>query len=130
MDATALENHFGDLLRSDECKDLKMRALYKFLEARSIKTTEGQVRYWIQKYRLPAGAIEIHTVEELQEKYGQEIRTAYAAHTTSHKLMTALNARDPCVRITRQVAENWLRRYGGAGAGLTQILNCGHLPVI
>ena len=115
LDATALENLHGNLLRSEACKDLKMRALYNFLQAKGINTTEGQVRYWIQKYRLPPGATEVNSVDELEEKYGQEIRTAYAAHSTYHKLMGALRARSPPVRISHQVAENWLRRHGAAG---------------
>ena len=49
LDATALENLHGNLLRSEACKELKVRALYNFLQTKGINTTEGQVRYWIQK---------------------------------------------------------------------------------
>ena len=93
----------------------------------NIKVTEQTVRYWIAKHRVAIGSVIVQTVEELESQYGDEVRRVAAEHGSYHKLIKALESRDPPLKVTSQVAKNWLRRFGGDGRGVSDVLNAGHL---
>ena len=74
---------------------------------------EGAVKQWIQRYRTPAGAERVETVEDLEGRFGESIRYLAAEPISAYKFCRALYARSPPLVITDAVAKQWLRQYGG-----------------
>ena len=77
LTADQLEAQHGPMLKSVLCRDMKMRELFMYLTIMknpSVKVTEETVRYWINKYRAPAGSIAVESVEELEAQYGADVR--------------------------------------------------------
>ena len=69
LNAAQIEARYGTELATQSGGE---RALRLYLEGkhRGVKLTDGGVREWIKRYRLPAGAISITSATELDEKYG------------------------------------------------------------
>ena len=124
--AEELETKYGGEVR--ECGNVSAYYLKKALYARPtpMDVTEGVLKQWILKYRLPADAVVVSGSDELEKKYGDAIRHLAAENRTGYKLMDALKKRAPPLYVTEQAAKDWLRRYGSAEP-VTQINSAGHL---
>ena len=88
----------------------------------------GILKTWFQKYRLPAGATRIATAEELQNTYGDEIKTLHRQYQSDYTLCKALEQRKPPLYVTKNVMTGWLKKYGGQ-ASIKNVDNAGHLEL-
>ena len=131
LNADELESRHGPLLRSESCRCMKQRELFNFLTSTKyrVNVTEQTVRYWINKYRGTAGSLFVGSVTELEQKYGDNIREDHSGVNGYGRLITALSQRSPPLKITARVARLWLERFGGAGSGVSEVLNSGHLEL-
>ena len=115
--AAALEEGLGQRLRSPPLSELAS-ARYLLGGIRRLgppwdAVGEGAVKQWIQRYRTPAGAERVETVEDLEGRFGESIRYLAAEPISAYKFCRALSARSPPLVITDALAKQWLRQYGG-----------------
>ena len=85
LTADALQEKYGEELARPPLSDAKTpRMLMKALLERipPIVATDGIMKTWFQKYRLPPGAIRISSAAELEAAYGDEIRTFQKKYLT------------------------------------------------
>ena len=83
--AETLELGYGEILR--EYGELTFYKLKQKLSARAppLDVSEGVLKQWILKYRLPADAIEIMGAEDLEKRYGDAIRHLAADNRTEEE---------------------------------------------
>ena len=85
LTADALQEKYGEELARPPLSDAKTpRMLMKALLERipPIVATDGIMKTWFQKYRLPPGAIRISSAAELEATYGDEVRTLQKKYRT------------------------------------------------
>ena len=76
-----------------------------------IIVTDGMLKLWFAKFRLPSDAVTVSSAEELHRRYG-DVLPALAAHNpTAYRLMKVLQARTPPLYVSEEVLKQWLRRY-------------------
>ena len=85
LTADILQETYGEELARPPLSEAKTpRMLMKALLERipPIVATDGIMKTWFQKYRLPPGAIRISSAAELEAAYGDEIRTFQQKYLT------------------------------------------------
>ena len=78
LTADPLQTQYGEELARPPLSDAKTpRMLLKALAERipPIPATDGILKTWFQKYHLPPGAIRVSSAKELEDTYGDEIKT-------------------------------------------------------
>ena len=88
--------------------------------------SNGILKTWFQKYRLPPGAIRIASAAELEEKYGDEVKQLQLEYQSEYKLGKALEQRTPPLYVGHKIVGTWLQKYGGQ-ASVKNIDSAGHL---
>ena len=97
------------------------KALYS--RAPPLDVTEGVLKKWILKYRLPDDAISISGAEELEKKYGAAIRHLVPENRTGYKLQAALKKLSPPLYGGERTSKAWLSKDGTAKP-VTQMRIC------
>ena len=84
--AETLELGYGGILR--EYGELTAYKLKQKLSARAppVEVSEGVLKQWILKYRLPADAIKIMGAEDLEKRYGEAIRHLATGTARLHRV--------------------------------------------
>jgi len=90
--------------------------------------TNGILKTWFQKYRLPPGAIRISSAADLEETYGIEVKQLQREYQTDYKLCRALEQRKPPLYATKDIMKSWLNKYGGE-TEVRNIDSAGHLEL-
>ena len=126
--AETLELGYGEILR--EYGELTFYKLKQKLSARvpPLDVSEGVLKQWILKYRLPADAIQIMGAEDLEKRYGEAIRHLATSDCTGYKLQAALKKLSPPLYVSDQASRDWLRKYGSTEP-IVQINSAGHLEM-
>ena len=117
---------YGEIARA--YGDLTARMLKKSLYSRTppLDVTDGVLKQWVLKYRVPAGAVTLQGADELEKRYGAAIRHLVAENRTGYKLQAALKKLTPPLYVSDQASKDWLRKYGTAEP-VRQINSAGHL---
>ena len=76
-----------------------------------IIVTDGMLKLWFAKYRLPSDAVTVDSLEELHSKYGDVLPSLAAQHPTAYRLNKVLKERTPPLYVSEEVLKRWLRRY-------------------
>ena len=74
-------------------------------------------RTWFKKYRLPADAVRVDSVVELEDKYGESIKQSPDGYPTGYRLSEALQKWTPPVYVTGEICSSWLKKYTPAVSG-------------
>ena len=123
-----MEAQYGEILRQHG--NVSWYLLKKALYSRSppLDITDGVLKQWILKYRLPPDAIQILGAKDLEQRYGKAIRHLAADNCTGYKLQAALKKLRPPLYASDQAAKDWLRKYGAA-VYIVQGNSAGHLEM-
>ena len=78
-----------------------------------VKVSEGVLKSWIGKYRIPEGAARVSTVSGMVELLGDELDAYSRSNGSAFKLVRALRGRVPPVYVTDAAARTWFQRYHG-----------------
>jgi hypothetical protein len=126
--AEDLETQYGEVVRAlgNETAFKLKKALYS--RAPPLDVTEGVLKQWILKYRLPDDAVSISGAEDFEKKYGAAIRHLVPENRTDYKFMMALRALTPPLYVTKKAAKDWLHKYGSTNP-VTQINSAGELEM-
>ena len=103
---------YGEIARA--YGDLTARMLKKSLYSRTppLDVTDGVLKQWVLKYRVPAGAVTLQGADELEKRYGAAIRHLVAENRTGYKLQAALKKLTPPLYVSDQASKLWLSKYG------------------
>ena len=73
--------------------------------------TDGMLKLWFAKYRVPSDAVTVESVEELHTRYGDVLPALAAQNPTAYRLDKVLKGRTPPLHVSEEVLKRWLRRY-------------------
>ena len=65
-----------------------------------IIVSDGMLKLWFARYRLPSDAVTVSSADELHRRYGDLISEHFAQHTTAYTLRIALSQRKPPAIVT------------------------------
>ena len=109
------ETRYGDLVAREFPDFTTAYTLKRALASRvpPIIISEGILKNWFDKYRLPAGAVKVADAAALQDQCGA-ILPALAARTSRvSDIMRELKTMTPSVHASHNVITRWLRIYFG-----------------
>ena len=90
-----------------------------------IIVTDGMLKMWFAKHRLPSDAVTVSSAEELHTRYGDILPALAAQNPTPYRLMRVLKARTPPLYVSDAVLKQWFLRYFDA----MPINSAGHLEL-
>ena len=127
LTAALFEERYGRLVAEQYAEYTTARTLRVALSTHrpSIIVTDGMLKLWLQKYRVPADAVQVSSVAELVEKYGDILPGIAAENPTAYRLQRALKGCVPPVYVSDAVLKQWLQRYFDA----VPINSAGHLEL-
>ena len=76
-----------------------------------IIVTDGMLKIWFAKFRLPSDAVTVSSAEELHRRYGDLLPALAAQNPTAYRLTRVLKARTPPLYVSDAVLKQWLLRY-------------------
>ena len=88
-----------------------------------IIVTDGMLKVWFAKFRMPSDAVTISSAEELHNRYGDILPTLAAQSPTAYRLTRVLKARTPPLYVSDHIIKKWFLRYFDA----EPINSAGHL---
>ena len=94
LTAALFQELYGDLVTEHFAQYTTARTLRVALAERKppIIVTDGMLKLWFDKYRLPSDAVTVSSAEELHRRYG-DVLPAIAAHNpTAYRVMKVLKA--------------------------------------
>ena len=99
LTAALFEERYGRLVAEQYAEYTTARTLRVALSTHrpSIIVTDGMLKLWLQKYRVPADAVQVSSVAELVEKYGDILPGIAAENPTAYRLQRALKGCVPPV---------------------------------
>ena len=90
-----------------------------------IIVTDGMLKLWFAKYRLPSDAVTVSSAEELHRRYGDVLPALAAQNPTAYRLNKVLKERTPPLYVSEEVLKPWFLRYFDA----EPINSAGHLEL-
>ncbi len=129
LSCAELQRLYGDELQRPPLSEVgSAYFLMKALAARvpPVLVSFQACRTWWSYHRLPAGAVRVGSVAELEGRYGDVVRGLVVQSHTSYLLTRALLVLSPPLYASDAVVRQWLRLHGG-GDALTQVFSAGPL---
>ena len=129
LTAAQFELQYGELVRREHAEHSTARTLRRALEERRppVRVSEGVLKVWFAKQAAPPDTVIVSSAAELDEQYGEVVRSLAATHASAYKLCRAMLTATPPLRVTDGIAKEWLRRYGQV---LQYINSAGHLEML
>ena len=128
LSAEALQARYGRELAAEPYASCRTpRQLYKALclsprgSIPPVHVTVAVCKQWIDKYCTPVGSVRLDTVEELEARYGAQVRRVLHLGTTAYTFWVSLRELQPALYVTEGVARAWLLQYAGQGAPHTVV---------
>ena len=113
LTADVFEERYGDLVAREHGECTTPYTLRKALTERKepIHVTDGILKVWFAKHRVPDGAVKVSSAEELQEKYGSFPEEFAKEKPSMYKLMRALRERQPPIVASDSILKKWFKNY-------------------
>ena len=115
MELTAAMFHerYGELVSEHFAQHTTAYTLRIALSQRRppIIVTDGMLKLWFAKYRLPSDAVTVPSAEELHTRYGDVLPALAAQKPTAYRLNKVLKERTPPLYVSEDVLKRWLLRY-------------------
>ena len=94
LTAALFQELYGDLVSEHFAEYTTARTLRVALSQRKppIIVTDGMLKHWFAKYRLPSYAVTVSSAEELHTRYGDVLPAIAAQNPTAYRLMKVLKA--------------------------------------
>ena len=111
--AAVFQEQYGNLVSEQYAQYTTPHTLRMALSQRQppIIVSDGMLKVWFAKYRLPSDAVSVSSAEELNRMYGDILPALAVQHPTSYRLMRALQTRTPPVYASGPTINHWLSRY-------------------
>ena len=111
--AAVFQEQYGNLVSEHYAQYTTPYTLRMALSQRQppIIVSDGMLKVWFAKYRLPSDVVTVSSVEELNRTYGDILLALAVQHPTSYRLMRALQTRTPPVYASDSMLRNWFLRY-------------------
>ena len=94
LTAALFHERYGNLVSEHFAQYTTARTLRIALSERKppIIVTDGMLKIWFAKYRLPSDAVTVSSAEELHTRYGDVLPAIAAQNPTAYRLMKVLKA--------------------------------------
>ena len=94
LTAALFHELYGDLVSEHYAQHTTAYTLRIALSQRQppIVVTDGMLKIWFDKYRLPSDAVTVSSAEELHTRYGDVLPAIAAQNPTAYRLMKVLKA--------------------------------------
>ena len=127
LTAALFHELYGNLVSEQFAEYTTARTLRVALSQREppIIVTDGMLKIWFAKFRLPSDAVTVSSAEELHRRYGDLLPALAAQNPTAYRLTRVLKARTPPLYVSDAVLKQWLLRYFDA----EPINSAGHLEL-
>ena len=128
LTAALFQERYGALVSSEHADCETARQLRIDLQKRTppIVVSDGVLKLWFQKQRIPPGALQVKSAEELQSTCGVWLPDLVPENATAYKLSAALKSREQPVYASDGILKQWLARYCDA----TPVHSAGHLELL
>ena len=112
LTAALFHERYGELVSEHFAQHTTAYTLRIALSQRKppIIVTDGMLKLWFAKYRLPSDAVTVDSLEELHSRYGDVLPSLAAQHPTAYRLNKVLKERTPPLYVSEEVLKRWLRR--------------------
>ena len=113
LTAALFHELYGNLVSEHFAEYTTARTLRVALSQRKppIIVTDGMLKIWFAKFRLPSDAVTVSSAEELHRRYGDVLPALAAQNPTAHRLRRVLKARTPPLYVSDAVLKHWLLMY-------------------
>ena len=113
LTAAAFQSLYGNLCSEHFGQYTTARTLRIALSKRKppIIVTDGMLKIWFAKFRLPSDAVTVSSAEELHRRYGDLLPAFAAQNPTAYRLTRVLKARTPPLYVSDAVLKQWLLMY-------------------
>ena len=113
LTAALFNERYGELVSEHFAQHTTAHTLRIALSQRRppIIVTDGMLKLWFAKYRLPSDAVTVSSAEELHRMYGDVLPALAAQNPTAYRLSKVLKERAPPLYVSEEVLKRWLRRY-------------------
>ena len=113
LTAALFHERYGNLVSEHFAQYTTARTLRVALSQREppIIVTDGMLKIWFAKFRLPSDAVTVSSAEELHRRYGDLLPALAAQNPTAHRLGRVLKARTPPLYVSDAVLKQWLLMY-------------------
>ena len=113
LTAALFHELYGNLVSEQFAEYTTARTLRVALSQREppIIVTDGMLKNWFAKSRLPSDAVTVSSAEELHRRYGDLLPAPAAQNPTAHRLRRVLKARTPPLYVSDAVLKQWLLMY-------------------
>ena len=113
LTAELFHERYGELVSEHFAQHTTAYTLRIALSQRKppIIVTDGMLKLWFAKYRLPADAITVDSLEELHSGYGEVLPALAAQNPTVYRLNRVLKERTPPLYVSEEVLKRWFLRY-------------------
>ena len=127
LTAALFHERYGDLVSEHLAQHTTAYTLRIALSQRRppIIVTDGMLKLWFAKYRLPSDAVTVESVEELHTRYGDVLPALAAQSPTAYRLNKLLKELTPPLYVSEEVLKLWFLRYFDA----EPINSAGHLEL-
>ena len=127
LTAALFQEWYGNLVSEHFGQYTTARTLRVALAERQppIIVTDGMLKLWFEKFRLPSDAVTVSSAEELHREYGEILPALAAQNPTPYRLTRVLKARTPPLYVSDAVLKQWFLRYFDA----EPINSAGHLEL-
>ena len=112
LTAALFQELYGDLVSEHFAEYTTARTLRVALSQRKppIIVTDGILKLWFDKYRLPSDAVTVSSAEELHTRYGDVLPALAAQNPTAYRLDKVLKERTPPLHVSEEVLKRCQRR--------------------
>ena len=113
LTAAVFQDRYGDLVSEHFSQYTTAHTLRVALAARKppIIVTDGMLKLWFAKYRLPSDAVTVSSAEELHRTYGDVLPALAVQNPTAYRLNKVLKERTPPLHVSEEVLKRWFLRY-------------------
>ena len=127
LTAALFQERYGNLVSEHFAQYTTPHTLRVALSERKppIFVTDGMLKMWFAKYRLPSDAVTVSSAEELNTRYGDFLPALAAQNPSAYRLMRVLKGRTPPLYVSEEVLKRWFLRYFDA----EPINSAGHLEL-
>ena len=113
LTAALFQERYGNLVSDHFAQYTTARTLRIALSERKppIIVTDGMLKIWFAKYRMPSDAVTVSSAEELHTKYGDILPALAVQNPSAYRLTRVLKARTPPLYVSEKILKTWFLRY-------------------
>ena len=112
LTAALFQERYGELVSEHFAQHTTAYTLRIALSQRKppIIVTDGMLKLWFAKYRLPSDAVTVSSAEELHRMCADVLPALAAQNPTAYRLNKVLKKRTPPLHVSEEVVKRWFLR--------------------